>query len=595
MSEYKRKSDDITLIQLSSYVKPIIKEHIGKKWVLNGDKNSFFHYIIDRRNGSVTNASIINVYCELLYGKGIVINGQNEIYKELVDIFPKREQQKCIDDYYAFGQYDMQILRAKGGGIAKIMHLPTNKLGMDKADENGDINGVWYCEDWTNPYKFTPEFFPAFKGVMNAPIMIKSVRPYQAGKFYFSDPSYLAALQYCEVEEETSNYSINNIKNSLSYGYIINFNNGAALSDEQKDKIEYKIREKLTGTSVAGNFILSFNDGKEAEVTVVPLEITDAADKYNSLIENAKQQILTAHGVTSPLLFGLPSATGFGSNADELDTASRLLQDYQVSPRQSVFIDELADILELAGLETDLVFLPLRETYKSVDETQDNKPVDDTIDEVDEKVQDDVKMKSHEIATQLIELGDDLSDDWEVIDERRCDEITLRENHLNTVFQFADTPKTSPKNSEQDTSLFKIRYRYAGDIALNEEGEEVTREFCRKVLKADKIYREEDLNFKSVYNEDLAPEGDTSYNVFLYKGGVNCQHWWSRVILLKKDNKRIGVNEARKMILQLEPEDRKDAKWVDNEKEVAVVASPSNNWWSLKPNYRNSGVTPNKK
>ena len=48
----------------------------------------------------------------------------------------------------------MQILRAKGGGVAKIMHIPINKLGMERADENGDINNVYYCDDWTNPNQF---------------------------------------------------------------------------------------------------------------------------------------------------------------------------------------------------------------------------------------------------------------------------------------------------------------------------------------------------------------------------------------------------------------------------------------------------------
>ena len=46
------------------------------------------------------------------------------------------------------------------------------------------------------------------------------------------------------------------------------------------------------------------------------------------------------------------------------------------------------------------------------------------------------------------------------------------------------------------------------------------------------------------------------------------------------------------MILALEPEDRASAKWVANDKKVAQVAEKQNNYWSLKPNYRNSGVTP---
>src|SRR5690554_5649541 len=127
----KDKSKDIKLIQLSSYIKPDIKEYMGQKWVLNGDRNSFPRYIIDRKIGSPTNGAIIEVFSELMYGRGLAINGQNEIYSDLAEIFPKREQRKCLADLQLFGYYFMQILRSKGADkrIAKILHLPAEKCG----------------------------------------------------------------------------------------------------------------------------------------------------------------------------------------------------------------------------------------------------------------------------------------------------------------------------------------------------------------------------------------------------------------------------------------------------------------------------------
>ena len=585
MSDYKRRSSDIELIQLSNYVKPEVKEYLGRKWVLNGDKNSFFQYIIDRYNGSVTNESVINTFCELIYGKGISINGQNEIYDELNEIFNKREQKKCIADRKIFGQYAMQILRAKGGGIAKILHLPMDKIGMELADENGDINNIYYCDDWSNPTKYKPTRYPIFKGKMTESIMVKMVQPYKPGKFYFSDPDYMASLQYAELEEEISNFSINHIKNNLSFGYVVNMNNGAALTPEQKDQIEFKIKQKLTGSSNAGNFILSFNDSKDNEVTVIPLNTNaEAHQQWESLQKIASQKIILSHGAF-PALFGMETANGFASNADELDVQSKLVQDYQIQPIQDEFIDELSTILELAGLETDLTFIPLRDTYKST-ESEETKPVDDSVDE-EVVVGDNVELSSHNVE-MLINLGEDINyDDWELVDDRRCDEITLKESDLNTVFEFASIPKTSDKKSVQDTSIFKIRYRYAG----NPKGE---REFCNKLLLSNKLYRAEDLDANYNYNEELSPSGSDSYNIFKFKGGVNCKHWWQRVIFLKKGNTKISVNQARKMILALEPEERADARWKKNDERVAQVAEAKNNYWSLQPNYRNSGVTPKK-
>lgn len=579
MSEYKRTGQDITLIQLSNYVKPEVIEYIGRKWVLNGVKNFFPKYVNDRKNGSPTSGSIINVYCRLLYGKGIAINGQDEIYEELVEIFSKKEQKKCLKDFETHGYYFMEILRSAGDNkkVAKIMHLPVDKMGRDKINDKGKIKGAWYSYNWNNTTIYKPEFIPEFQGELTAARMVKSVVPYESGQDYFKLPSYVQGLQYAELEEEISNFSINHIKNGLSFGYIINFNNGAALSNEEKDEIERKIKKKLTGSTRAGNFIISFNDGKEVEVTIVALEVSEAHQQFEFLSKESMTKILTAHGVTSPLLFGLPSAGGFGANAEELDTASKLLQDYQINPKQETFIDELASIITLNGLETDLVVIPLRETYKSTEEVKD-EPTDETIDE-------EVELSKHFNIDSLIELGEDINyDNWDLVEDERCDEINLSETELNTIFEFAQVPKTSKKNSTQDTSLFKIRYRYAG----KKTGD---REFCIKVLLANKVYRAEDLNANFNYNEEFATTGKTTYNIFNYKGGVNCKHWWQRVILLKKGNTQISVNQAQKMILKLKPSERKAAKWVKNDPKVAVIADKSNNFWSLKPNYRDSGIT----
>jgi hypothetical protein len=576
-------NNNIKLIQLGSYVRPDVKEYLGRKWVLNGEKNSYPQYVIDRRIGSPTNGSILEVFCELLYGKGLAVNGADTVYEALSEVFPKREQRKCINDFETFGYYFMQILRGKGTEkkIAKILHLPVEKMGRDKMDEEGDINGAWYCEDWKNIHKNKPEFIPEFKGELTESRMVKSVVPHQQGQTYFSLPNYVQGLQYAEMEEEISNFCINHIKNGLSFGYIINFNNGGNLTPEQKNEVELMIKNKLTGSENAGKFILSFNDSKEVEVTVVPLEVSDAHSQWEYLTKLSGEKIITAHGAF-PALFGLQTSTGFSSNADELDVQSKLIQDYQIAPKQSFFIDELAELLEFNGLETDLGFIALRDSYKSTD-AEEEVVVDDTVDE-NELEEDDLRLNTHvcmsgDNAESLIKLGEVVSDEWELLDDRRCEEITLSESQLNVLIELAQTPKTSSKKSKQDTSIFKIRYKYAG--ASNGE-----RDFCNKVLMSDKVYRAEDLDSNYNYNEDFAPEGKSSYNIFKFKGGVNCQHFWQRVIFLKKGNDKISVNKARKMILALEPDKRQEAKWEQNDKKVAQVAEPQNNWWSLKPNYR---------
>ncbi len=553
---------DIRLIQFSNYVRPKLVVNTSQNWVLNGKKNEFYQYIIDRNNGSPTNGSINKSYCDLIYGRGIAAsNAQSNIegWVKFRQILSDTDLKKVINDYQVFGELSLQTLRAKvGNDLAQIAHLPKQMVVPSVENEDGEIESYWMSRDWTNTNKNRPEEFSAF-GTSKDKIEIYVHTPYRVGQKYFGAPDYIAGLPYCEMEEEISNLNINSIKQGLSAGYIINIPDGQALEEEEKLEFEKKVKQRLTGSDNASQFILSFN-GRDVEVTITPFPVNDKVHRqWEFLTQEARQQILTAHRATSPSIVGIVSSSGFSNTSDEMDTAEEQLVKRVIRPKQDEIISALNEILVANGINLDLYFRPLTEV-KEVKATE---------------------LSSHAPnVDSLIQLGEGFNpDDYDVIEDERCEVMTLREDELNTVFKFASVPVTPRKNSDQDTSLFKIRYKYAG----SDSGQ---REFCKKIIKADKLYREEDLNFKSVYNEDFAPKGASSYNVFLYKGGVNCKHWWQRVILLKKDNGQISVNKARQMILELDPRDRKDAMSEQNRKEVAQNANPFNSWWSLDPLYR---------
>ena len=90
------------------------------------------------------------------------------------------------------------------------------------------------------------------------------VKPCKAGLLFSVD--YQGCLQYCSLEEEVSNYHINNIQNGLQPSMLLNFNNGIP-SDEAQQIIESKIYEKFSRSSNAGKFILCFNEDSTLKQT----------------------------------------------------------------------------------------------------------------------------------------------------------------------------------------------------------------------------------------------------------------------------------------------------------------------------------------
>lgn len=564
----------IRLIQLNNYVKPKIEENKSKGWVLNGRNNSYFKYVNDRNIGSPTNSAINNGYKRLIYGKGLAARDEVQKinqYARLKSMLKAKDVRRIVDDFQVQGMAYIQIIRNKDNTINSLKHVGVDKIGVEIADENNVINGYYFSNDWSNHYKEEnkPVRIDAFgSSKKHKALEIYSVRPYQLGMDYFSLPSYQSCLQYAELEEEISNYSISHMKNGLSFGYIINIPDSYGLSDDEKTQVEKSIQKKLTGSNRAGTFMINFANG-EKSIEVTALEVNDAHKQWNFLSEEAQRKIITAHEVVSPMLFGIKDANGFSSNADELDVSEGQVLKRIVQPKQDEILDALEEILLTDDITLDLYFKPLTEEKENVIEEQTTELSSHVCCS---------KEESLSVADALIKLGEDIDlNEWELIESKAIQDHTLNEDQLSNIFELAHEPRSTPnKKSKQDTSLFKIRYRYKGE----DSGQ---REFCNKVVKADKVYRVEDINLASTQgaNAGLGPKGARNYDIFKYKGGVNCKHFWQREIFLKKNNEKISVNSARKMILTLEPSERNNARWEQNPKEVAQVAQPSNNFWKL--------------
>jgi hypothetical protein len=416
---------NVRLLQLNNYVKPEIKESHGEDWVLNGKNNSYFKYVIDRYNGSSTNSAIINSFVERIYGRGLTaLNAQRkpEEYVRLLEMFPKKELKKVIADFKLQGNAAIEVIYSKvGKEVVKCYHIPVETLGADKVNKDGDIEGYWYCQDWKNPYQNKPEFIPAFGFGKGAKKEILYIKPYKAGQYYFATPDYQAALQYAELEEEIANFSINHIKNGLSLGQIINFNNGDP-GEEVKDQIEIDVNNSIKGSS-GKRFILSFNESKETATEIQQIAKDDASAEWHFWVNEARQQIITGHRVVSPMLFGIKDATGLGNNANEMETANALMEQTVIRPYQETILDAIDEILQVNNIHLDLAFKPLQEMKQEVKE---ESPQAEEKEEVKTELAADEKKKLIQaidnVASELVDLGQDIdSEEYDLIDEIEVD------------------------------------------------------------------------------------------------------------------------------------------------------------------------------
>jgi len=577
--------NDLRIVNLSTYTSPKIKEVSNRDWISYGEDNNYFQYLIDRYNGSPTNNAIINAVSSMIYGKGLDATNSSkkpEQYAQMISLFDNDSVRRLSYDLKLMGQCAIQVIYSKDRTkIAQIEHMPVETLRAEKCNEKGDIEGYYYWKDW-NKIKPSdkPLRIPAF-GMSNEAIEILYVKPYRSGYYYYSPVDYQGGLQYAELEEEVSNFHLNNILNGMSPSMLINFNNGTPNAEERR-LIEQRIYNKFSGSSNAGKFILAFNDNAESAASIEPVQLSDAHNQYQFLSEESTKKIMVAHRVVSPMLLGIKDQSGLGNNADELKTASTLMDNTVIRPFQNLLIDAFDKILAFNGISLHLYF----KTLQPLEFTEIKHVVDEETreEETGVKLSETLNDKEHsEIADDLISISDEMGDDWILIDESIAGD---NEDEIKNYFEFATVVTgDARKKSKQDSSLFRIRYAYAGDIESN------TREFCKKMVNASKVgkvYRWEDLQGQKDNNPGFGVGGREKMNIWLYKGGPNCKHVWLRRVYLKKGNKKISVGKARKIISSLPLDDRKEARFegpsaakkYKNPKEVAQrpIDMPNNGY-----------------
>ena len=524
---------NVHVFNFESHKPPKSNESNREAWVEFGDDNDYFQYLIKRYNNSTTNNSIINSIVKLIYGRGLDATDSNKKpneYAQMKMLF-RPEVLKCvITDYKLLGQGYFQVIYNKAkNAIVRIEHAPAQLIRAEKCNEYGEITGYYYSDNWSDVKNFVPKRIGAF-GYGDKTLEILCVRDYSVGQKYYSNVDYIGALPYTQLEEEIADYLINDVQNGFSPTSVINFNNG--VPDEEKMSLQAAdVKRKLTGASGA-KIVVSFNSDETKRTTIDNVPLNDAPAHYTYLSEESRGKILLGHSITSGLLFGIPSSNGFSSNADELKNASILFDNMTIRPKQGTVLDAIDKILAYNEISLNLYFKTLQPL-----EFIDQNPVMDAATMEEETG---VKLSSHIDELDVEEFGAEMNpNEWELIDSRVVsyeDEARLdaelealnnpSKSLMSKAWEFVTTGVARPDlKSEQDGKLFASRYRYSGEISSD------SREFCKKMIKANKLYRKEDIvrmGNNPNTNEGFGPRGADTYDIFLYKGGGACHHFWTR-------------------------------------------------------------------
>ena len=567
--------DKIISVDLSTSTAPLVQEVRGKDYIEYGDangewRNLYPQFLIDLYYSSSITAAIVNATAEMISAEDLVISDEEDRDEEarvkLQNFMNNANSNETLHevikkvafDFKLQGAFALNIVWSKDRTqIAEIYHIPCEKIRCERPDEFGKTRAYYVSGDWANTRTNKPYRVPAFNvNDRTSPNQILYTGLYSPNMNSYYTSDYISCNNWALIDSKVSEFHLQNISNGFSGSFMISFANGIPSADERR-QIEQSLTDKFTSENSAGKYILTFSDDKTRVPEITSISPSDLDKQYLALQELLTSNILSGHRVTSKTLMGLDSANGFSSNADELLNASNFYLNTVVMPFQSQIIKTLHKIFQVNQMDMPIEFLQLKpitiqfdsETIREVmttDEIRADLGLPDLTEQQEEEdFTTQLSTEKTELDAFIEEFGEDMSEDWELVEEEVVDgehqDFNYEEvlNELaNEKIELASTGRAIPsRKSEQDGiskksyDYFRVRYVYSEDNFLSKEGK--TRDFCRKMTAAKKLYRKEDIinmGSKEV-NKGWGPKGNSdTYSIWLWKGGGNCHHFWSRRI-----------------------------------------------------------------
>lgn len=363
------------LLKFDAHKVPVFKEERSVDWVTWGydatDRtwnNRYGDYLIWLYNSSAKNNAIINGKNTYIVGDGWTVSEQGLSFKDKIQaggfkagLEASKITRDISLDRIIFGGFATEVIPTKDSKKINMHHIDFSKIRVGKTIWNEDGTKeptvYYYTADWSSR---KPTNNPDFTEFLDFPWDISEMDSSKRYIVYYKDyrpdlqeyplPEYIGAIPYISADYEIGNFTLSNVKNGFSGGYMIQFYGGEP-SEPQKAQIETRFNEMFHGTDNAGKSMLSFNEDKESGIEVQPLTANGQDDRFLNLNEQIRDEIYTGHNF-NPTLIGLSNSGGFNNNADELRVAGEMLQNTYVTKQQGVieeFVNSWADLNEVKG------------------------------------------------------------------------------------------------------------------------------------------------------------------------------------------------------------------------------------------------------
>jgi hypothetical protein len=341
-----------------------------------GLDNLFPDHNIMHSKESTTNGAILRVKTRLSAGKMLILDGLDKTAVKA--LFPKSSPSKfatcTIKDYNIHGCFAWVVCYTRDHTrIAYLQHVDVSTL-RKLMNKDGDLIGFRQNPKWTGKGKVKkPDLskdYPVFDplAAANEGKRIKApgsgltfADSKQVQQIYFYEnyepgcpsypyPDYFPADRSIQFEIEFDKFHLHGIRNGFRPQVFMEVM--GVMEDEEQKKIEAGFKKALDPEGSMG--MLSFTGDASGQrnqaINLKEIENKGHDAKFLNMATDARQRIITAHGLTSPVIAGLSGRATLGGNGQEIKEAYTIFYNTCIAAIQTQFLECLEEVLSNGGI-----------------------------------------------------------------------------------------------------------------------------------------------------------------------------------------------------------------------------------------------------
>lgn len=233
-------------------------------------------------------------------------------------------------------------------GISGFHVIPSKFMRAKQPPTSELYSDSWfYCHDWAFWKKAGIVELKEFDPQSYEDRQIVHIKQYQPGYVFYGSPDYSASLLDIRLSRAISEHNLHNIYNGASPSLWVHLPESAPDSQNEQENILQRLEERYVGAKNSGRIIVSWGspDGQQPQITQIAQNIQSGM--FQEIFALVRENILAGHKIPDPSLIGLPSPSGFSSQADQLKTAHQLFMATTIRPLQEFLIREVQPIIQL--------------------------------------------------------------------------------------------------------------------------------------------------------------------------------------------------------------------------------------------------------